>query len=172
MTKEFLLVDGYNIIFAWDQLKALSEENLDFARVKLIEILSDYGGTSRAEIIVVFDAHKIAGGVGSVQQEGNIKVVYTKEAQTADNYIELTVANFPKHYNVRVATSDNLEQVIIMGHGARRVSARELFHEVETVRNEVRERYVNNRPVKNNMLLDNLDAETAKLLEEMRRAKK
>jgi len=171
MTREFLLVDGYNIIFAWDKLAALANESLDFARVKLAEILSDYGGITNEEIILVFDAQKVAGGVGSVTRDGNITIVFTKEAETADSYIERTVANIPKRYAVRVATSDSLEQVIIMGHDARRISALAFQREVETTRENIRERFVRNRPVKNNMLLDNLDKETANLLEQMRRSK-
>ena len=165
---EYLLVDGYNIIHAWPKLKELSETSLDHARIKLLDILSNYQGFMRHEIIVVFDAHKVHGGIGMVGQWRNITVVYTKEAETADSYIERAAAVFAKHYKVRVATSDGMEQVIIMGRGALRVSATELMREIDDVKAHLRERYIDNKPIKKNMLLDNLDSATADILEKMR----
>jgi len=165
---EYLLVDGYNVIHAWPKLKALAEENLDHARTKFLDILSNHQGFTRHEIIVVFDAHKVHGGIGSIEQWGSIKVVYTKEAETADSYIERATAVLAKHYKVRVATSDGLEQIIIMGHGALRVSATELKSEIDRVKAHLREQYIDKKPIKKNMLLDNLDSATAELLEKMR----
>ena len=136
---EYLLVDGYNIIFAWEELKALAKENLDGAREALIEILSNYQGYKKCNIIVVFDAYKVKGGVRQSETIGNIKVVYTKEAETADMYIERTTYEMKSKYVVRVATSDNLEQLIIMGNDAFKISAKEFKAEVESVNREISE---------------------------------
>ena len=109
-----MLVDGYNIIHAWDELRELMEDvSLESARVKLIDTLSNYKGVQKATIIVVFDAYLVKGNPGSVSKYHNIYVVYTKEAETADHYIERVVTSMPKHYRVRVATTDGLEQIII-----------------------------------------------------------
>ncbi len=129
---EYLLVDGYNIIFAWDELKALAQQNLDAARVLLIELLSNYQGYRGNRVIVVFDAYKVKGGVEKVEKHHNITVVYTKEAETADAYIEKATYRLGKDNRVRVATSDGLVQVIILGHGALRLSASALHQEMET----------------------------------------
>ena len=126
MAKEFLLVDGYNIIHAWDELKELAEDvSLESARQRLMDVLSNYKGTSKATIILVFDGYLVKGNIGTVYEYNNIYVVYTKEAETADHYIERVVTSLPKHYKVRVATGDGLEQLIIYGQGAIRMTARE-----------------------------------------------
>lgn len=137
MEKEYLLVDGYNIIFAWDALKEAARQNLDIARQMLQDILCNYRGVRPYEIILVFDAYKVRRNPGSVEQYENIHVVYTKEAETADNYIEKATYDLGKRYRVRVATSDALEQVIILGHGALRVSAKEFLREVESANGEI-----------------------------------
>lgn len=168
---EYLLVDGYNIIFAWQELKELAEESLDMARDRLIHILKNFQGARGFELIVVFDAYLVKGNKGSVERDGNIFVVYTKEAETADNYIEKTASVLARDYKVRVATSDYLEQVIIIGRGAERISARDLKNEVDTANKRVREQIDMMKPVKNNMLFDNLDADAARWLEELRRKK-
>lgn len=129
---EYLLVDGYNIIFAWDELNAVAQQNLDAARTALVELLCNYQGYRGNRVIVVFDAYKVHGGVEKVEKLGNITVVYTKEAETADAYIEKATYRLGKDNRVRVATSDGLVQVIILGHGALRVSASALHEEVET----------------------------------------
>jgi len=135
---EYLLVDGYNIIFAWDELKAISRDNLDAARQRLMDILSNYQGYRRCEIILVFDAYKVPRGVGEVSRYHNIYVVYTKEAETADAYIEkATYALSRKKHRVRVATSDNAEQLIILGHGALRVPAAAFHAEVEQAAGQI-----------------------------------
>ncbi len=128
---EYLLVDGYNIIFAWDELKELAGKDIAAARSVLEDILSNYQGFRKCEVILVFDAYKVKGGAGSVTKKNNIYVVYTKEAQTADSYIERTTYELGRRYKVRVATSDSLEQVIILGHGALRISAAAFKAEVE-----------------------------------------
>ena len=143
--KDYLLVDGYNIIFAWDDLKALAKDNLDAARLKLMDMLCNYQGFTHCELICVFDAYKVKGGTGEVGMYHNIHVVYTKEAQTADAYIEKTSKELAKKHRVRVATSDALEQIIVMGHGAVRVSARELYGELEQMAGQMREYYRDKR---------------------------
>lgn len=134
---EYLLVDGYNIIFAWDELKAIARDNLDAARKRLMDILSNYQGWRRCQVILVFDAYKVKGGRGEVSRYHNITVVYTKEAETADAYIEKTTYEMARRYRVRVATSDSPEQLIILGHGALRLSARTFYQEVAQARGEM-----------------------------------
>lgn len=136
---EYLLVDGYNIIFAWDDLKKMAENNLESARVKLMEILCNYQGYIKCTLIVVFDAYRVKGNPGSVSKYNNIYVVYTKEAETADQYIEKTVHKIGPNNNVTVATSDALEQVIIFGAGAARMSAAGLRADINRVDSEIRE---------------------------------
>ncbi|MCH5210212.1 MAG: TetM/TetW/TetO/TetS family tetracycline resistance ribosomal protection protein [Oscillospiraceae bacterium] len=128
---EYLLVDGYNIIFAWDNLKEIAKSSLNSARDALIDILCNYQGFTQCELILVFDAYKVKGNTGSVEKIHNINVVYTKEAETADMYIEKTTHKLAGKHRVRVATSDSLEQIIILGSGAIRVSASEFLHEVK-----------------------------------------
>ena len=129
---EYLLVDGYNIIFAWEELKAVAQDNLDAARKMLMDLLSNYQGFRRCEVILVFDAYKVPGNTREVSRYHNIHVVYTKEAETADAYIEKTTFELSKQrHRVRVATSDGAEQLIILGHGALRLSATIFRQEVE-----------------------------------------
>ena len=135
---EYLLVDGYNIIFAWDELNALSKESLDAARHRLMDILCNYQGFKKCVLILVFDAYRVPGSPGSIEQYHNIHVVYTKEAETADMFIERVTHEIGKNRRVRVATSDGMEQVIILGHGALRVSARMFHEEVQDVEKEIR----------------------------------
>lgn len=137
--EEYLLVDGYNIIFAWDELKALAAENLEGARTKLMEIMCNYQGFCGCHLILVFDAYKVKGNRGSVEQFHNISVVYTKEAETADMYIEKTTKEIARKKRVRVATSDGMEQIIILGHGATRISARAFQEEVKRVNDRIAE---------------------------------
>ena len=137
--EEYLLVDGYNIIFAWDELKALAAENLEGARAKLMEIMCNYQGFCGCHLILVFDAYKVKGNPGSVEQFHNISVVYTKEAETADMYIEKTTKEIARKKRVRVATSDGMEQIIILGHGATRISARAFQEEVKRVNDRIAE---------------------------------
>lgn len=172
LPREFLLVDGYNIIHAWDELRELMEEvSLESARQRMMDILSNYKGVQKATIILVFDGYLVKGNIGSVYEYHNIYVVYTKEAETADHYIERVVTSLPKHYRVRVATGDGLEQLIIYGQGAVRMTARELYREVQQVERELREKYIEKRPPKNNMLADHLDKEALEWLEALRRKK-
>jgi predicted RNA-binding protein with PIN domain len=135
---ELVLVDGYNIIFAWEDLRQLAQTSLDAARARLIERLRNYQGWRECPVIVVFDAYKVKGNPGSVEQLGGVSVVYTKEAETADMYIEKTAHDLSRHYRVRVATSDALEQVIILGGGALRVPASAFEQEVQEVESAIR----------------------------------
>lgn len=135
--KEYLLVDGYNIIFAWEDLRELSKTNMEAARTKLMDILCNYQGYRKKEVIVVFDAYKVEGNAGSSQKYQNIYVVYTKEAETADQYIEKVSHEIAQRHNVTVATSDALEQMIILGQGAFRLSAKGLREEIECVCSEI-----------------------------------
>lgn len=144
--KEYLLVDGYNIIFAWEDLKELAKENIEAARGKLMDVLCNYQGYRKMTLILVFDAYKVPGYTGEVQKYHNIYVVYTKEAETADQYIEKTVHEISKEHQVTVATSDGLEQIIIMGQGARRLSAQGLLREIKDTGKEMRLQHMD-RPV-------------------------
>lgn len=134
---EYLLVDGYNIIFAWDELKAVAQENIEAARMMLADLLADYRGVRKCEVILVFDAYKVKGNPGSVEKHSGIYIVYTKEAETADAYIEKATYDLSREHRVRVATSDGLEQMIILGHGALRVSARIFKMEMEQARGQI-----------------------------------
>ncbi len=134
---EYLLVDGYNIIFAWDELKALAKVNLDAAREALLEVLSNYQGYRKCKMIVVFDAYKVKGGEQRQEKYDDLDVVYTKEAETADMYIERTTYEIGKKYFVKVATSDRLEQMIILGNGAFQMSAKELKAEIQQTDAEI-----------------------------------
>ena len=152
---ECLLVDGYNIIFSWDELNELSKTNLDHARTRLMEMLNNYQGYRKCLLIVVFDAYKIKKNVGSFEKNDNIYVVYTKEAQTADNYIEKVTHDLAENYRVYVATSDALEQTIVFSTGAMRISAREFELLVkETHENELKEFNRKNKQMKNYLLED------------------
>ena len=134
---EYLLVDGYNIIFAWEELKAIARESLDAARKALCDLLCNFQGYQKCRVIAVFDAYKVRGGQGSVEKYHSIHVVYTKEAETADAYIERATYELGKRHRVRVATSDGPEQLIILGHGALRVSAAAFREEVEAVQGQI-----------------------------------
>ena len=163
--KEYLLVDGYNIIFAWEDLKELAAVNIDGAREKLMDILCNYQGFKKSTLILVFDAYKVKGNPGSVETYHNIHVVYTKEAETADQYIEKTVHEIGRKYRVTVATSDQLEQVIILGQGGQRMSARELLEDVIEVSHQIRETARQKSSSEKNYLFDHLDEETAACME-------
>ncbi len=169
--EEYLLVDGYNIIFAWDSLKELAQVNLDSARGRLMDILSNYQGYRRMHLILVFDAYKVKGNPGSTVRYHNIDVVYTKEAETADQYIEKVTHEIGHRHHVRVATSDGLEQLIIMGAGAVRVSARELQGEVMEAGEELRQMFISPQVQMSggkNYLLEGASEEVTAYLEQMR----
>ncbi len=135
---EYLLVDGYNVIFSWDNLKKSAQDNIEGARNTLINILCNYQGYKKCEVILVFDAYKVKGNTREVEKINNINIVYTKEAETADMYIEKTSHKLAKNNKVRVVTSDALEQLIILGGGALRVSSREFLFEVKQAEEDIR----------------------------------
>lgn len=170
--EEYLLVDGYNIIFAWEELRELAQTNIESARNKLMDILSNYQGYKKMTLILVFDAYKVEGGQGEVGKYHNIHVVYTKEAETADQYIEKTVHRIGRQYNVTVATSDGLEQVIILGQGANRLSAAGLWEEVQAASQEIRKEYLEQQKTEKNYLFQGLPEEMADLMEEVRLGKR
>ena len=166
--QEVLLVDGYNIIFAWEDLKALAEVNIEGARGKLMDILCNLQGYRKNIVILVFDGYKVQGNLGEVLKYHNIYVVYTKEAETADEYIEKTVQDISNKYDVRVATSDAMEQMIILGQGARRMSAKELLEEVRIVNTEIKEQHMNQTKKTSQYLFEGLPEEMHEFMNDVR----
>lgn len=149
---QYLLVDGYNIIFAWENLKETAKHSLESARIQLLDILTNYQSQKSEKVIVVFDAYRVAGNPGSISKYHQIDVVYTKEAETADQYIERFVEKIRPDYEVTVATSDVLEQVIIMGKGAKRLSAEYFKEEVDRVQKNIQERLIEQEEGLNNKI--------------------
>lgn len=170
--QEYLLVDGYNVIFAWDDLKELAKINIEAARNKLMDILCNYQGFRKCVVILVFDAYKVDGFALEIQKYHNIHVVYTKEAETADQYIEKVVHQIGKKYHVTVVTSDGVEQVVTTGQGGTLISSREFKEEVELVRRQIREEYESRREAGKNYLFDHMDEKTAEEMEEVRLGRK
>ncbi len=165
---EYLLVDGYNIIFAWDELKELAKVNIDSARDKLMDILCNYQGFRKCSVILVFDAYRVEGHREEIVKYHNIYVVYTKEAETADQYIERTAHEIGRKYQVTVATSDGLEQIVIRGQGCIMMSARELQDEIAYVNQEIQKEYMGQHSGSRNYLFDYLPEELAEKLHEVR----
>ena len=165
---EYLLVDGYNVIFAWEELKELAKVNIDSARGKLMDVMCNYQGFRRCSLILVFDAYRVEGHAEEVIKYHNIYVVYTKEAETADQYIERTAHEMGKKYQITVATSDGLEQIIIRGQGCAMISARELKEEIERINQEIRKEYVEQFPGSKNYLFDYLPKELSEQLHAIR----
>lgn len=166
--EEYLLVDGYNIIFAWEELKELAEVNIMSARDKLMDILCNYQGYRKMTLILVFDAYKVEGNPGAASKYNNIHVVYTKEAETADQYIEKTVHRIGRKHHVTVATSDALEQVIILGQGGHRISAGGLKKEIQQALKELREEHLSHIPAGKTYLFDGLQGKTAEYVDDIR----
>ena len=161
--KEYLIVDGYNIIGAWPELQELKESNL---RMRLIEVLSVYAALSKRKVILVFDAYQVKKNSGSQEMVQGIEVIYTKENVTADMAIERLAAQIPKHEKVFVATSDRLQQETIWGKGAFRISAMELKREIQMTEKEHKPHYTP-KPYVSNRLEDRIDPETRKKLEKL-----
>ncbi len=166
--EEYLLVDGYNIIFAWEELHELSKINIEGARGKLMDILCNYQGYKKNTIILVFDGYKVPGNPGEVIKYHNIYVVYTKEAETADQFIEKTVPEIAKKHRVSVATSDALEQMIILGQGAQRISARELLEEIKITNQQMREEHIQVTKAAKQYLFEGLPENVAELMDDVR----
>ncbi|MCL2616429.1 MAG: NYN domain-containing protein [Defluviitaleaceae bacterium] len=165
---EHILVDGYNTIFAWDELRELADHSLADARDKLLDTLADYQGATGHDVTVVFDAHKVKDGSGAFSALAGVSVVYTKEGETADNLIESLAAALSREAVVRVVTSDYVEQIVSFGRGAFRMSTQEFAREVAATKQSLRQNYIGLQAVKRNLLIDNLDEATARMLENMR----
>ena len=165
-------MDGYDVVFAWDDLNELAKYNIESARGKLMDILSNYQGYKKMTLILVFDAYKVKGNQGEVGMYHNIHVVYTKEAETADQYIEKTVHRIGHNGNVTVASSDGLEQIIIMGAGAHRLSARDLRTEIEHTNGQIRENYLEKEQKTKSYLLENASGELGDFLKELEEERK
>lgn len=165
--EEYLLVDGYNIIFAWPELKKLAEENMDAAKTKLLDYLSNYQWIRGCRVIAVFDAYRVEGHREEVLDYYNIHVVYTREAQTADQYIEKFAYDNKKNYNITVATSDGLQQIIVRGEGCSLLSARELKAEIETSNERLKHEFKERNKRNPNFLGDALSQESKQQMEEL-----
>ena len=167
----YLLVDGYNIIFAWEELKVLAQTDIAAARGKLMDILCNYQGYKKCVLILVFDAYKVEGYALEIQKYHNIHVVYTKEAETADQYIEKVVHHIGRKYHVTVVTSDGVEQVITMGQGGTRISSRDFLEEIEYTKKLIEEDNEKQRVSDRNYLFDHADEEFVKKTEKIRLGK-
>ena len=170
--QEYLLVDGYNVIFAWEELKELAKVSIEAARDKLMDILCNYQGYKKCVLILVFDAYKVEGYALEIQKYHNIHVVYTKEAETADQYIEKVVHHIGRKYHVTVVTSDGVEQVITMGQGGTRISSRDFLEEIEYTRKLIKEENEKQRVSDRNYLFDHADEEFVKKMEDIRLGRK
>ena len=169
--QEYLLVDGYNVIFAWEELKELAKVSIEAARDKLMDILCNYQGYKKCVLILVFDAYKVEGYALEIQKYHNIHVVYTKEAETADQYIEKVVHHIGRKYHVTVVTSDGVEQVITMGQGGTRISSRDFLEEIEYTRKLIEEDNEKQRVGDRNYLFDHADEEFVRKMEKIRLGK-
>ncbi|BCJ94106.1 translation elongation factor G [Anaerocolumna cellulosilytica] len=165
--EEYLLVDGYNIIYAWEELKVLADENMDAARIRLLDVLSNYQGIRKCQIIVVFDAYRVEGHQEEMIDYHNIHMVFTKEAQTADQYIEKFAHDNQKKYNIVVATSDGLQQVIIRGAGSALLSARDLKADIEAANERIKQEYQEKQGIQRNYLFDTLTQEAKQQMENL-----
>jgi predicted RNA-binding protein with PIN domain len=165
--EEFLLVDGYNVIYAWTELAELAEDNMDAARIKLLEALSNYQGIRKCQIIVVFDAYRVLGHKEEIIDYHNIHMVYTGEAQTADQYIEKFAHDNRSKYRITVATSDGLQQIIIRGAGSDLLSARELREEIVRANERIMAAYEEMQQKGRSYLLDSLSPEMRKRMEDL-----
>ncbi|MCR8745937.1 NYN domain-containing protein [Romboutsia lituseburensis] len=168
--KSYLIVDGYNIINAWDDLKHIAKNDLEGAREKLIDLIIEYAEFTGRKAIIVFDAYNIKNSKETVENRKYIQVVYTKEHQTADSYIEKFITSLSKYDDVKVATNDYAEQQIVLGKGAARISSRELKLDLEHAKKSMKEKNSSNqKKIQRNWLEDRLDKETLSKLENIRR---
>ncbi len=169
--EEILLIDGYNIINGWPILTESAMDDLDLARNQLINIMMDYQGYIGGKIIIVFDAYNSNELKEKIElyNDGKVEVVFTRKHETADHYIERYVTNVPKYQKVSVATSDGLEQTMVMARGAIRISARELLERVKLAQNEINKKYIEKPKVKSNTLRDLASPEVVAVLERLRR---
>ena len=163
--EEYLLVDGYNVIFAWEELNELAKTNVEGARGRLMDILCNYQGMKKCHLILVFDAYRVQGHPTEISDYHNIHVVYTKEAETADAYIEKFAHENGKKYHITVVTSDGLEQIIIRGAGCELLSARDFYEQVREMQSQLQAEYIGNQPANKNFLKDLLSEEAVRELE-------
>ncbi|MDD3141985.1 MAG: NYN domain-containing protein [Lachnospiraceae bacterium] len=167
MKKKYLLVDGYNVLYGWKYLKELLDKDAEAARGALQDMLCNYQGFTKDEVVLVFDGYKNKNQAETVMQYHNITIIYTKEAQTADTYIEKINQTLAKEQIVRVVTSDFAQQKIILGQGATRVPIREFAIELKMMNKEIQKEYLE-KLKRRNCLIDNLDEKTAAMLEKLR----
>lgn len=165
----YLLVDGYNIIFSWKELREMAKTNINDAKNHLTQTLANFGGFTGETVILVFDAHKVKSGIENTTKQYGIYIVHTKEAETADNYIEKLVADIKPDYNVRVATSDFMEQIITIAKGATRLSADDLKYEISLFENDIKDKYLGKKQIKSNTLLENLTPDLYEWFDDMRK---
>ena len=167
--KEILFIDGYNVINSWPNLqKYIKDNNIDEAREKLIEILAEYQAYKKIEIILVFDAYKVKDSIRKKEKFNNLEIVYTKEKETADTYIERNLDLIGRKHRVTVATSDNTLQQLVLSRGGIRISSRELYYEIKNTKAEIRRK---NQKIKNDDFIKTLDInkETLKKLNKLRK---
>lgn len=166
-----IFVDGYNVINSWPQLRDIKNSNYESARTKLIDMLQNYSAFKGWNIILVFDAHKVKGSLEKKERMGNLVVVFTKEGESADNYIERMVNNIGRTLEVYVVTSDSLEQQVTFQRGAVRISSLEFYHSIMMDNNKIAKNYETKYSSNRNLLEENIDMESAKKLEKIRRSK-
>lgn len=170
MSKEYLIVDGYNIINAWPELKELFRDNIELAREKLIEIMSEYQAYRGIKVIIVFDGHLVKGNTGSKFNVNGVQIVYTKEQETADNYIEKKVKTMSRGALVKVATSDWIEQQVIMAMGGIRISASELYVLIKSTSGDIKKKYLIKNAGSINTIDSNLSPDIADKLQKWRKS--
>lgn len=167
--KRYLIVDGYNIINAWDELKKIANVDFEGARENLVSKVLEYSQLKGFEPYVVFDAYKVKGLSEKIEERKHITVIYTKQNQTADSYIEKFISGLSKYDEVSVATSDFAEQQIVLGKGGRRISAREFINDLKMEKKKIKNRSNKNKKVHRNKIEDALDQDTYEKLEKIRR---
>lgn len=170
MSNKYLIVDGYNIINAWEELKEISKTDLEHSREKLIDIITEYSSFTGREAIIVFDAYNVKNSREKIEKRKNVSIVYTKEHQTADSYIEMYMEKLSKYDDVKVATNDYAEQQIVLGKGATRISSRELKIDVYNIKSKINEKNKNSKgKIQRNYLEDRLNLDVLSKLEKIRR---
>ncbi len=170
MANKYLIVDGYNIINAWEELKEISKTDLEHSREKLIDIITEYSSFTGREAIIVFDAYNVKNSREKIEKRKNVSIVYTKEHQTADSYIEMYMEKLSKYDDVKVATNDYAEQQIVLGKGATRISSRELKIDVYNIKSKINEKNKNSKgKIQRNYLEDRLNLDVLSKLEKIRR---
>lgn len=167
-SEEYLILDGYNVINSWPTLKALMDENLQIARDRLIDTMIEYGAYREIQVIIVFDAHLVKGNVESEERRQNVKVVFTRELETADSYIEKLAGQLSKTRKVAVVTNDRIEQQMILGSGAIRIPVRELIENVNKAKNDINKK-IQVGKIQKNLLSDMVDGSILARLEKLRR---